>query len=150
MHSANIPVKMISVGGGIKDEFIDESWTKAPFLDAHSFTAAIDNVWLDMDHRCKLRKASVKKKVQKALYFVVFFSGILWCNQLVRYGKFPFKLILLKLRQTSRLLFDYALDPSHFQEQFEDITKKHSQSIGQRFNVFSDDKNEDYDGKVNF
>ena len=66
------------------------------------------------------------------------------------FGKFPFKLILLKLRQTSRLLFDYALDPLHFQEQFEDITKKHYQSIGKRFHVFSDDENEDYDGKVNF
>lgn len=61
MHAANNPVKIISVSGGIKDEFIDESWTKASFLHTHSFTAAIDNVWLDMDHRC-----------------------ILWCNQLVR------------------------------------------------------------------
>uniref|UniRef100_A0A914LP98 GPI inositol-deacylase n=1 Tax=Meloidogyne incognita TaxID=6306 RepID=A0A914LP98_MELIC len=59
--SLNLP-KIISINGGIKDEFIDEDWTNAPFLALHSSTNSLDRVGLDMDHKC-----------------------ILWCNQLVRH-----------------------------------------------------------------
>jgi hypothetical protein len=62
MHEkSKLDVKIISVSGGLKDEFIEEDWTNAPFVSAHSFSSALDTVWLDMDHKC-----------------------ILWCNQLVR------------------------------------------------------------------
>ncbi|KAL7076855.1 hypothetical protein ACQ4LE_003634, partial [Meloidogyne hapla] len=59
--SFNLP-KIVSINGGLKDEFIDEDWTNAHFLALHSSTNALDRVWLDMDHKC-----------------------ILWCNQLVRH-----------------------------------------------------------------
>uniref|UniRef100_A0A915NEH7 GPI inositol-deacylase n=1 Tax=Meloidogyne floridensis TaxID=298350 RepID=A0A915NEH7_9BILA len=61
--SLNLP-KVISINGGIKDEFIDEDWTNAPFLALHSSTNSLDRVWLDMDHKC-----------------------ILWCNQLDDYTR---------------------------------------------------------------
>jgi hypothetical protein len=63
MNAADISsqIKIISVSGGLKDEFIEESWTKAHYLTAHYYTSALDHVWLDMDHKC-----------------------ILWCNELVR------------------------------------------------------------------
>jgi GPI inositol-deacylase len=61
MDNKSFTVPTISINGGLKDEFIDEDWTKSHFLVSHSSTNALDHVWLDMDHKC-----------------------ILWCNQLVR------------------------------------------------------------------
>ncbi|CAK5032065.1 unnamed protein product [Meloidogyne enterolobii] len=86
--SLNLP-KIISINGGIKDEFIDEDWTNAPFLALHSSTNSLDRVGLDMDHKC-----------------------ILWCNQLEDYtrlyntnGKFNdhFLFILSKNQKQSLL-----------------------------------------------
>lgn len=92
----NANVNVISISGGLRDEFIDESWTNASFLRASFHSATVDRVWLEMDHKC-----------------------ILWCNQLVR--------------QTSRLLFDYALNPVNFMQNFDEHVLLHYQSIGRKF-----------------
>ncbi|KAF7640228.1 GPI inositol-deacylase, partial [Meloidogyne graminicola] len=76
----NLP-KIVSINGGLKDEFIDEDWTKI-----HSSTAALDHVWLDIDHKC-----------------------ILWCNQLIRHTSRCENINLINNRylSSSKYLFSF-------------------------------------------
>uniref|UniRef100_A0A183CCF5 GPI inositol-deacylase n=1 Tax=Globodera pallida TaxID=36090 RepID=A0A183CCF5_GLOPA len=52
---------IVSVSGGLLDEFIDEGWTFSPAVNVHAHSAAIDRIWAEADHLC-----------------------IVWCNELVR------------------------------------------------------------------
>ncbi|KAI1704154.1 PGAP1-like protein [Ditylenchus destructor] len=58
-HERRLP-PIVSLSGSLKDEFIEEEWTRTKhFLSAS--TTSLDRVWLEADHKC-----------------------IIWCNQLVR------------------------------------------------------------------
>ncbi|KAL3101932.1 hypothetical protein niasHS_003341 [Heterodera schachtii] len=55
------PPAIVSVSGGLLDEFIDEGWTLSRAVSVHAHSAAIDRIWAEADHLC-----------------------IVWCNEIVR------------------------------------------------------------------
>lgn len=65
MHkNINFLNRTISISSGLKDEFIDEEWTRTGEI-MHITTMELDGVWLETDHKC-----------------------IIWCNQLMKFNFF--------------------------------------------------------------
>jgi len=47
----SLPFKIVSIGGGLKDEFIEENWTRADYV-LHASSTSLDRVWIEADHKC--------------------------------------------------------------------------------------------------